>query len=56
MLDCCRQLLDQQGKRERDRFGDYGYALEAAHKYGVSARSITWEELNNLRNYGSINP
>ena len=39
-----------------ERFCDAGYAIEAAHKYGVSAKSITWEQLTNLRKYGSINP
>jgi len=48
---------DKTGKvLAEDRFADYRYALEAARKYGVSAKSITWEELYNLRNYGSINP
>ena len=48
---------DKTGKvLAEERFGDSGYAMEAAHKYGVSAKAITWEHLNNLRKYGSINP
>ena len=48
---------DKTGKvLAEERFADSGYAIEAARKYGVSAKSISWEQLDNLRKYGSINP
>ena len=48
---------DKTGKvLAEERFADSGYAIEAARKYGVSAKSISWEQLDSLRKHGSINP